>query len=279
MACTMTMSMSMSMCMSLSYDDDIWEYIKKFVVIKDYYKMSCVSKKFSGEYNVKRLISNNDMKAVYELQGATPVTILDIINYKVIQRYSYRYNKYIHANITSAIYTNNIFNTLMYNNKLEIINVMYALLYSAINQKYKNIINIVDEFCYNYENHGNYNINLCVFTSIMHFILNYLKDNYNFKRYSEKISMLCKLNLSLIVIITVKTEKIKGIDDVKARDESYTADACANIIKMKNLKAQYDEVINEKILDIIASIIEYDKYFPKFFATFLLKKLEGFCNN
>lgn len=265
----------------MSYDEDIWEYIKKFVVIKDYYKMSCVSKKFSGEYNVKRLISNNDMKAVYELQGATPVTILDIINYKVIQMYSYRYNKYIHANITSAIYTDNIFNTLIYNNKLEIINVMYALLYSAINQKFKNIINIIDEFCYNYENHGNYNIDLGVFTTIIHFILNYLKDNYNFKRYSEKISMLCKLNLSLIVIITVKTEKIKGIDDVSASyagDASYTGDTGDNIIKMKNLKAQYNEVINDKIVDIIASIIEYDKYFPKFFATFLLKKLDGFYN-
>jgi hypothetical protein len=241
--------------------DDIWEYIKGFVLIRDYYKMSCVSKIFSKEYNVKRLISNNDLKSVYNICGATPSTIIDIINHKVIHRYDYRYNKYIHANITSAIYTDNVFNILMYNGKLEIISLIYALLYSAINQKYKNIINIIDGFKFNYHNHGNNNIDLYTFTQIMHFILNYLKDNYNFKRYSEKTKLLCKLNLSFIIIITVKMEKIKDIDEND---------------KNRAKKVEYNEVINDKIIDIIGSVIEYQYYYPQYFTAFLLKNLNNF---
>jgi hypothetical protein len=247
--------------------DDIWEYIKGFVFISDYYKMSRVSKQFSRDYNVKRMITDDDMKAVYKIQGATPRTILDIINFKVLQRYSYRYNKYIHANITAAIYNDNIFNAILYNGKLETIKVIYALLYSAISQKYKNIIDIINEFNHNSNIQCN-TIDIEVFTAIMHFMLNYLKDYYHFKRYSQKIEVLCKITLSLIIIITVKTQKIKGVDDVGV---SGTA-----TLKNKIRKAHYNEVINEKIVDITGSVLEYQSYFPKFFSTFLFKGLDTF---
>lgn len=255
--------------------DDIWEYIKGFVSIDNYYKMSCVSKQFSRDYNVKRMITYDDMKSIYEIHGATPVTILDIINFKVINRYSYRYNKYIHANITAAIYNNNIFNTILYNGKLDIIKVMYALLYSAINQKFKNIIDIIEEFSNHNYNHSN-TIDINVFKNIMHFMLNYIQDYYHFKRYAQKTEILCKLTISFIIIITVKTQKIKGVDDVtEASDAGDAAEASIRLVN-KNHKANINYVINEKILDIISSVLEYQSYFPKFFITFLLKNLNTF---
>jgi hypothetical protein len=247
--------------------DDIWGYIKDFVVVNDYYKMSCVSKSFSREYNVKRLILKDDMKSIYKIYGATSVTILNIINNNVIKRDSYIHNKYIHANITKSISVDNIFNVFIYNDKLEIINSIYSLLYSSINQKYKNIINIIEDFKLKYHTHGNFKINLSIFTDIMHFMLDYIKKELNFKRYSNKTKILCKLNISLIVIIIVKTEKIIGVDETNASNNNN-----------KIIRALYNSIIDEKIIDIINSVLEFQHYYPSYFAKFVLNLLNSFVD-
>jgi hypothetical protein len=53
-------------------------------------------------------------------------------------------------------------------------------------------------------------------------------------------------------------EKIRDIDDNDTK---------------RAKKAQYNEVINEKILDIIGSVIIYQFYYPTYLTTFLLKNL------
>lgn len=250
------------MSFTSSHCEDIWEYIKGFISINDYYKMSCVSKSFSTEYNVKQLISNNDMKSIYEIQGANVITIMNIINHKTITRYSYNNNKYIHENITKSIYSNNnnLFNLFMYNDKMEIINVMYSLFYSAINQKYKNLIYIIDEFKLKYHDYSKRDVDIIIFTEIMHFILNYLKDEANFKRYSDKTTLLCKLNISFVIIIIVKMEKIKG----------------SNYSNNTGVKALYNRIIDDKIVEIINSVLEYKDYYPLYFTRYILNLLNSF---
>jgi hypothetical protein len=270
------------MSLTTSHCEDIWEYIKRFVSINDYYKMSRVSKSFSAEYNIKHLISNNDMKSIYKIHGSNMTTIMNIINNKVFARYSYNNNKYIHANITNSIsiYSDNLFNLFLYNDKIEIINVMYSLFYSSINQKYKHLIYIIDDFKLNYHNHGNFKIDLLIFTDIMHFILNYLKNSDNFKRYSDKTTLLCKLNISLVIIIIVKMEKIKGCDDTTVTtdttDTTVTTVTTDSTDKNRDIKALYNSIIDDKILEIINSVVEYKNYYPLYFTRYILKLLNSF---
>jgi uncharacterized protein YpmS len=111
-------------------------------------------------------------------------------------------------------------------------------------------------------------------------MLNYLKDNYNFKRYSEKTKLLCKLNLSIVIIMIVKMEKIKDCDEVYDSNccnesEGIESSYCTN---KKYLRDQYNRIIDDKIVDIISSIIEYKYYYPKYFVTFLLKCLNNFID-
>lgn len=234
----------------LDINDDIFEYIKKFINFEYYNTLTIISKKFNYFFNINSLIKINSLYNLYYSHSYCNSFFIKYINYTILKNNNYqKINKKITNNIINHInnYTYYI-SEIAKNNKLFLLYDIIESQYHCINKKYKNIINFILKI-----NSYNLNLNLAEFRCICDFIIKYIMNKYNgyFYQYYLKTEILCKLLLSIILFNITS--------NIKNYSNNINDAAISNLIKTQIYK------LNE----FKTTFNYYNKDYPKYFNNFM----------
>tara|TARA_B100001142_G_scaffold201499_1_gene200062 strand:+ start:8 stop:769 length:762 start_codon:yes stop_codon:yes gene_type:complete len=234
----------------LDINNDIFEYIKRFINLEYYNTLSIISKKFNYLYNINSLIKNNSLYNLYYSDSYCNSFFIKYINYTILKDNKYqKKNNKITDNIINHINNyRNYISEIAKNNNLFLIYDIIESQYHCINKKYKNIINFIVKI-----NSYNLNLNKNEFYSICDFIIKYLNNKYNayFYQYYFKTEILCKLLLSIILF------------NITSNIKKYSTDISKTSI-YNLIKAQID-----KLNEFKKTFNYYNKNYPKYFNNFM----------
>ena len=233
------------------FENDINEYIRSFIELKYFKKISLISKKYNNYYSIKKYLNLNPLYNIYYSYGYSIDLLIKYINYGIIKDFNYKTNIKLIKDITNHINEYTLKNIAI-NNKLYFIDIIIEVLYHSINNKYKNIIELFEKI----NNYKLYDLNIKEFFNITTFIINYINAPYelNFYQYNKKKKFLCKLILSIILF-----------NIISYSNKSYS------YLKKKLINIQYIKI--EEFKDII---YHYETYYPKYFISYINIKLDSF---
>jgi hypothetical protein len=237
------------------FDIDINEYIRQYIEVKYFKKISLISKKFYVYYSLDKYLKVNTLSKIYFSYGNTIPLIIQYINYEVINTYKYNTNSKLIKNLNRHL-SMPYLKDLAIDNKLYFLNFIIESQYHCINNKYKNILNLFEKI----KDPIYYNLNVNEFVSVTSLIINYINAPYelNFYQYSNKKITLCKLILAIILF---------------------------NIITYANYNSKYNNKLNILLdiqyikIDEFKDVLNYYQYdYPIYFVKYINNSLDNYKN-
>ncbi len=233
-------------------NEDIIEYIQKFIDIDEYNKVSLVSKNIYNIFSIKKLLNFNPLFNICNDSNM----LVKYISYNITQKYNYKKNKNLISNIIKHMRLYPIYK-LKENNKLFIIYDIIELLYHSVNKKYINILIFIKNIKTEYHK---LLFNDTEYVTILSFLIYYITplkeydmmySNYYY-HYGYETTVLYKIVLSCILFILVKC-------DNNSVNEYF-------ITRKHNIYRNQNKKIKEFI-----SIIKYNKYnYPIYFKNYII---------
>lgn len=234
-------------------DDDILDYLKNHLDIKEYGKMTRVSVKHRKIYDLSPLLYSKSYDMLLYIKGTSVEMILKIIDGNIRKKYGYKKNKRF---INRLMKYERLIGIAIYNNSYFIIEYLLDILYNTSKKKCENIKNTMSHL---YDNENLYYKNLDMFCSTLTIITKYFTydtDYYN----NGCLELLYKLNISILLFIIVKKFSISSHIAANASQTSVI-----NLFAMQNKKvSEYLENMTGETL------YSNKKYFKTYYINFIV---------
>ena len=174
------------MCNTVLLDDDILDYLKNHLDIKEYGKMTRVSVKHSKIFNLYPLLYSKSYDRLLYIKGTSVEMILKIIDGNIRKKYGYKKNKRF---INRLMKYEGLIRIAIYNNSYFIIEYLLDILYNTSKRKCENIKNTMSHL---YDNENLYYKNLDMFCSTLTIITKYFTYDTDYY-YNGCLELLYKL--------------------------------------------------------------------------------------
>jgi hypothetical protein len=234
-------------------DDDILDYLKNHLDIKEYGKMTRVSVKHHNIFNLYPLLYSKSYDILLYIKGTSVEMILKIIDGNIRKKYGYKKNKRF---INRLMKYEGLIRIAIYNNSYFIIEYLLDILYNTSKRKCENIKNTMSHL---YDNENLYYKNLDMFCSTLTIITKYFTYDTDYY-YNGCLELLYKLNISILLFIIVKKFSISSHIAANASQSSVI-----NLFAMQNKKVgEYLENMTDETL------YSNKKYFRTYYINFVV---------
>ena len=241
------------MCQTLLLDDDILDYLKNHLDIKDYGKMTRVSVKHRKLFDLYQLLYSKCYDKLLYIKGTSVEMILNIIDGNIREKYGFKKNKRF---INRLMKYERLIEIAINNNSYFIVEYLLDILYNTSKRKCENIKNIMSHL---YDNENLYYRNLDMFCSTLTIITKYFTNDTDYY-YNGCLELFYKLNISILLFIIVKKFSISSHITANASQSSVI-----NLFAMQNKKvSEYLENINDERL------YSNKKYFKKYYINYII---------
>jgi hypothetical protein len=241
------------MCQTLLLDDDILDYLKNHLDIKDYGKMTRVSVKHRKLFDLYQLIYSKCYDKLLYIKGTSVEMILNIIDGNIREKYGFKKNKRF---INRLMKYERLIEIAINNNSYFILEYLLDILYNTSKRKCENIKNTMSNL---YDNENLYYRNLDMFCSTLTIITKYFTNDTDYY-YNGCLELFYKLNISILLFIIVKKFSISSHITANASQSSVI-----NLFAMQNKKvSEYLENINDERL------YSNKKYFKKYYINYII---------
>jgi len=241
------------MCQTLLLDDDILDYLKNHLDIKDYGKMTRVSVKHRKLFDLYQLLYSKCYDKLLYIKGTSVEMILNIIDGNIREKYGFKKNKRF---INRLMKYERLIEIAINNNSYFIVEYLLDILYNTSKRKCENIKNTMSNL---YDNENLYYRNLDMFCSTLTIITKYFTNDTDYY-YNGCLELFYKLNISILLFIIVKKFSISSHITANASQSSVI-----NLFAMQNKKvSEYLENINDERL------YSNKKYFKKYYINYII---------
>ena len=241
------------MCNTVLLDDDILDYLKNHLDIKEYGKMTRVSVKHRKIFNLYPLLYSKSYDRLLYIKGTSVEMIIKIIDGNIRKKYGYKKNKRF---INRLMKYEGLIRIAIYNNSYFIIEYLLDILYNTSKRKCENIKNTMSHL---YDNENLYYKNLDMFCSTLTIITKYFTYDTDYY-YNGCLELLYKLNISILLFIIVKKFSISSHIAANASQSSVI-----NLFAMQNKKVgEYLENMTDETL------YSNKKYFRTYYINFVV---------
>jgi hypothetical protein len=238
---------------TLLLDDDILDYLKNHLDIKDYGKMTRVSVKHRKLFDLYQLLYSKCYDKLLYIKGTSVEMILNIIDGNIREKYGFKKNKRF---INRLMKYERLIEIAINNNSYFIVEYLLDILYNTSKRKCENIKNTMGNL---YDNENLYYRNLDMFCSTLTIITKYFTNDTDYY-YNGCLELFYKLNISILLFIIVKKFSISSHITANASQSSVI-----NLFAMQNKKvSEYLENINDERL------YSNKKYFKKYYINYII---------
>lgn len=250
----------------LFISDDILESLKKYVDIRDYSKLTLVSRKYKKYFDLNPLIAYKSYSSIMSIKGCSIDILINIITKNTIKKYSYPASIDVNKKI---IKNKNEFSIDIKYKAQYILQSLIELYYNCYNNEFKNMIKTLRCF----RNMCSVKINLNNFTYFITPIMAYIDDiqeetirihDYNNDKYSAEENkdnayrMLLHINLNLFLAIIIK--------------KLNTIIPCSNP-SFKDLDLLFSIIQNDKLNHVVYNV--RGEYFPDYYVKYVNELCES----
>jgi hypothetical protein len=234
-------------------DDDILDYLKNHLDIKDYGKMTRVSVKHRKLFDLYQLLYSKCYDKLLYIKGTSVEMILNIIDGNIREKYGFKKNKWF---INRLMKYERLIEIAINNNSYFILEYLLDILYNTSKRKCENIKNTMSNL---YDNENLYYRNLDMFCSTLTIITKYFTNDTDYY-YNGCLELFYKLNISILLFIIVK--KFSSSSHITA---NASQSSVINLFAMQNKKvSEYLENINDERL------YSNKKYFKKYYINYII---------
>lgn len=237
--------------------EDILDYLKFHIDIRDYDKLKMVSSKYKKYFDLRPLIQSRKYSNIMTIKGCSIRILINIIAKNIINIYNYEDN----ADINNKIIKNEKEFSLLTKNKGHyLLHSLIEVYYSCYNNDYNQIIKTLQVF----EKVCNKIINLRNFTYFITPIMCYIDDiyeetiqiqNFDDAENNNFLNILITINLNLFLSIIIRRLKIIIPDNA-----------------FQSIDLLLSNIQNEKLDEIVYNYINYDadgRCFPDYFIKYI----------
>jgi len=237
--------------------EDILDYLKFYIDIRDYDKLKMVSSKYKKYFDLKPLIQTRKYSNIMIIKGCSIRILINIITKNVLNIYNYEHNDNINKKI---IKHKKEFSLLTKYKGHYLLHYLIEVYYNCYNNNYNQIIKTLQVF----EKVCNKIINLHNFTYFITPIMCYIDDIYeetiriknsNDVKNNNFLNILININLNLFLCIIMKRIKIIISDN-----------------SFQSIDLLLSNIQNEKLDEIVYNYINYymdGKCFPDYFIEYI----------
>jgi len=237
---------------SIFMTDDLLDYLKSHIDIRDYDKLKMVSYKYKRYFDLRPLIISKKYSDIMIIKGCSMRILINIIAKNVVNKCKYENDLIINNKI---IKNEKEFSLVRKNRGHYLIQYLTELYYSCYNNDYDNIIKTIlvfSKICNKIINLHNFTYFI---TPIMCYIEDVSEDTISFQKDNNFINTLLYINLNLFLSIIIKRIKI-----IIPKNS------------FKNFDLLLSNIQNNKLDDIIFNNINYDadgKCFPDYYIKYV----------